>query len=115
MPPLAAARPAPAPQTQRDRWLVVAPARLRGAAPWAVHASWCHLDTALLTRLRPDVIVAPLMTPRWDILDLARVLTDAGFAGRVLIQSGPLPRRDMVLGEIRAAFPRLGVDFAAAA
>lgn len=96
-----------------DRWLIVAPARLpRSPAP-TLHTRWPHLSTELLQRIQPSVVVAPLMTPTWDILDLSALLARAGYAGRLVIQSPPLPRPELIRHEIRALYPSLGVDFSA--
>jgi len=76
-----------------------------------VHTRMRHLTRELLDRVRPDTIVAPLMTPRWDVLDLAEVLTDMGYSGPMVMQSPPLPRADLVLGELQALFPELSLAF----
>jgi len=105
-------RPAP-----RRHWLVVAPARALGAGArddLTVHVQWPRLTADLIARLAPDAVVAPLMTPAWDVCDLAAHLLALGYRGRVLIDCAPLPRPGMVLAEVQALVPGLPIAFLAA-
>lgn len=106
------ARSAPDPDGARSRrWLIIDPARpLTTIAPFGpndrmLYGRFEHLDAALLTRYAPDAILAPLIAAQFDILDLVSALDRTGFRGPVVIQTRPLPRADLVLGEIRALFP----------
>lgn len=105
-------------QVVRRRWLIVTPGRLRGGLlgpdDLGVHVPWPHLRQGLLAALAPDTVVAPLMTPGWDVLDLAAQLHGLGYTGRVLIDAPRLPRPAMVLAEVQAQCPTLAFGFLAA-
>ncbi|MFP1644916.1 hypothetical protein [Pontitalea aquivivens] len=68
------------------------------------------LDGALLARLQPDIVVAPLIGDRFDILDLAVELDRLGYRGALRAVTRPLPNADLVRREIAAQCPR--IDFA---
>ncbi|MBW6507417.1 MAG: hypothetical protein K0B00_11780 [Rhodobacteraceae bacterium] len=67
------------------------------------------VDAGLLVRLRPDVVLAPLMTPSFDMLDLARMLWMLDFRGQVRALTPAIPDPHLVCSEIMAACP--GLDF----
>jgi hypothetical protein len=109
-------RTIPAPDAApRLRWLVIEPlgpprpALPTGPEHLVVHGRIEHLSAALLARLAPDRILAPLIAPGWDILDLAARLDQLGWHGRLVARTVPLPRADLVLAEIRALHPGLDV------
>jgi hypothetical protein len=93
------------------RWLIIDPARpLTSIAPFVetdelLYSRFDTLDAALLARVAPDLVLAPLIAAQFDILDLVPALDRMGYRGPVVIQTRPLPRADLVLGEIRALFP----------
>jgi hypothetical protein len=98
------------------RVLVVGAVRpaLHGAASGddlVVHTQLRHLSRALLDEVRPDAVVAPLITPEWDVLDLAAQLSALGYTGPLVVRSRPLPRADLVLGELQGLFPNLALAF----
>ena len=100
------------PDTVRARrWLIVDPARPQteiepfGPNDQLLYGRFDRLDPNLLARFVPDAIVAPLIAAQFDILDLVTALDRMGYRGPVVIQTRPLPRADLVLGEIRALFP----------
>ncbi|WP_284163326.1 hypothetical protein [Frigidibacter sp. SD6-1] len=51
----------------------------------------------------PDAVLAPLLAPDFDILDVAERLTRLGFRGILLISTPRLPNPGTVLAEIRGA------------
>ncbi|MCY1125622.1 hypothetical protein OU426_02040 [Frigidibacter sp. RF13] len=51
----------------------------------------------------PDAVLAPLLAPDFDILDVAERLTRLGFRGVLLISTPHLPDPGTVLAEIRGA------------
>lgn len=67
------------------------------------------LTQQMLGRVRPDAIVGPLITATWDIVDLAIVLDDLGYAGDLYALTRPLPRAELVVREVGAVCPRLTV------
>ncbi|MBC7147329.1 MAG: hypothetical protein H5U24_18310 [Thioclava marina] len=68
------------------------------------------LDSDLLDSARPEMILAPLMTPRFDILDLARKLDGLGYGGALRAYSAPLPSVQLIRAEMRSDFPKLDFD-----
>lgn len=69
-----------------------------------------EIDAALLARLKPVVILSPLMTRTFDAIDIARMLCDLGFAGRYRVLSEGLP--DLALVQREIAFVAPTIDFA---
>ena len=65
----------------------------------------------LLQQFDPHFVVSPMLTPSFDILDLATALWEARFEGayRVLTES-PLPNPGLVLREVRHKCPGLDID-----
>lgn len=59
------------------------------------------IDAALLARVQPDVILAPLVSPGHDILDLARLLDKVGYTGPLRAYSPPLPNVALVCAEVK--------------
>ncbi len=95
------------------RWLILEP--LRPAQPWnpicvgdvIVHGRFAQLECGVLDRVAPDAVLAPLMAPEWDVLDLAAVLTRSRFKGLLMVVAPPLPSAALVEAEVRALFPTL--------
>jgi hypothetical protein len=83
----------------------------RGHTGQVIHAPLSFLSRSLLDLVRPDCIVAPLISPNWDVLDLAEALTALSYTGPLVVQSEPLPRADLVLGELQDLFPGLSMAF----
>ncbi len=106
--------PVEQPTTAR-RWLVIEPLprtdlALVAAQDLVVHCRFENLLPARIGALTPDTVLTPLIAPQWDILDLGLLLTRGGFRGTVLALTPPLPRSDLVLGEVRALFPALALS-----
>lgn len=86
------------------------PMALRGLGGAEVSfATLSAVDAALLERVRPDVVLAPLMTPAFDVLDLARLLASLGYKGQLRAFASGIPKPELVRQEIAAACP--GIDF----
>lgn len=92
------------------RLLVIGPREGRGSCDISVPATWqsaCGL--AALTAAYwaggapPDAVLAPLLAPDFDILDVTERLARLGFRGLLLISVPPLPDPGTVLAEIRGA------------
>ena len=65
----------------------------------------CHyarLSRALISRVTPDCVVAPLLSPAFDIFDLIRLLEETNYASDLLAVTPPLPNGRMVLRELRS-------------
>jgi hypothetical protein len=67
------------------------------------------IDVALLARTMPDVVLSPLLSLDYDILDLARLLHDCGYQGALRAYCPPLPNAALVRAEVAQIWP--GVDF----
>jgi len=65
------------------------------------------IDEQLMTRVRPDHVVAPLFSTEFDIMDLAQRLHQIGFGGQLVAMAPPLPKPGLVLNEIMARCPGL--------
>ncbi len=72
-------------------------------------APFAGLDLALLARVMPDAVFAPLMGPGFDVLDLAARLARLGYGGSLHGLTGPLPDPESVTREIRGHCD--GIDF----
>lgn len=59
------------------------------------------LDISLIERIRPDLVLAPLLGEGFDILDVAQSLSRVGFSGRLIAVSPTLPNPRGVLAELR--------------
>lgn len=66
---------------------------------------------ALIDQFDPHFVVSPMLTPSFDILDLATALWQLRFEGayRVLTDT-PLPNPGLVLREVRHKCPGLDID-----
>lgn len=72
-------------------------------------APFSGLDLALMARVMPDAVFAPLMGPGFDILDLATRLARLGYGGSLHGLTGPLPDPEAIAREIRSHCE--GIDF----
>lgn len=72
---------------------------------------FASLDGALLASFDPHFVVSPILTPGFDIMDLALKLWQLRYKGcyRVLTDR-PLPNPGLVLREVRSLCPGLDVD-----
>lgn len=73
-------------------------------------ATLAAVDAALLERIRPAVVLAPLMTPAFDVLDLARLLSALGYRGQLRAVTPGIPDPHLVRREIAAACPGLNFE-----
>lgn len=78
-----------------------------------VFAQWRFLGAPLLKNVRPEAIVAPLISPEWDIVDLGTRLHRLRWTGDLFALTRPLPRTELVLRETRAVCPGLSVHLIA--
>lgn len=67
------------------------------------------LCRSMLETVRPDGVIGPLITPDWDIVDLAIRLDDLGYRGDLFAMTRPLPRAELVVREVGAVCPALRV------
>ncbi|MEM7721393.1 MAG: hypothetical protein AAF376_03375 [Pseudomonadota bacterium] len=70
-----------------------------------------ELDTIVFTGPdAPNLVLAPLLTPLFDALDLARYLSQAGYRGRYLALVDRLPSANLIRREVEAQSPELNFD-----
>ncbi len=67
------------------------------------------LGARVLADERPDLIVAPLLSRRFDILDVGLRLTQLRFVGLLIALTPPLPDLRSVQAEVQAACPTLAL------
>lgn len=63
-----------------------------------------------LAVIQPDVVLCPLMSGRFDAIELAEQLSELGFTGRLRALVTDLPNPQAVSREIRDACPRIDFD-----
>ncbi len=87
------------------------PAALRGPDGNEVSfATFAMVDGELLARLGPDVVLAPLMTSSFDVLDLALRLVTLGYRGTLRAVTRKIPNPRLVEHEIASAYPELSFE-----
>ncbi|MGB3179551.1 MAG: hypothetical protein WBA90_16890 [Albidovulum sp.] len=74
-----------------------------------VVTTYRNLDASMITRVMPNVILAPLLGQDFDILDLTSKLTGLGYTGVLQAITQPLPNPDAVAREISSHCT--GIDF----
>lgn len=72
-------------------------------------ASFKDLSQDLLARIRPALVVSPLLARDFDCIDLSQMLYGLGFGGKYRVISEHIPNPEIVLAEIRNLCP--GLDF----
>ncbi|PWK62530.1 hypothetical protein C7455_101558 [Roseicyclus mahoneyensis] len=58
----------------------------------------------------PGLVLSPLLTPEFDALDLARILTQCGYRGRYLALVDRLPSANLIRREVAAQSPNINFD-----
>jgi len=74
---------------------------------------FCNIDDltpAFLKNHQPHIILSPLVTAQFDVIDLAVLLGQLNFDGRFRALTTALPDPDIVLNEVRLECPRLDFD-----
>lgn len=82
---------------------------MAGAPLSCVFVRFAQMTDAFLEMMAADLVVAPLFGADFDVLDLVDRLVAAGFKGKLLALTPPLPRPDAVRAEVRVHAP--GMDF----
>lgn len=73
------------------------------------YLAYAEVTGAALDRIRPDVVLSPLVSPEFDCWDLAERLAEAGFRGTYRAVAATVPNPALVRREIADRFP--GLDF----
>lgn len=68
------------------------------------------LSKSMLSRIAPDIVVAPLIAHDWDIIDLATRLVELGYHKTLLVASKPLPRAHLVMSEVKSICPEIDLQ-----
>ncbi|MBN8293805.1 hypothetical protein JI664_17675 [Rhodobacter sp. NTK016B] len=68
------------------------------------------LSRAMLASVQPDAIIAPLIAPDWDVVDLGLTLEEMGYRGHLFALSRRLPHAELVIREFAAICPQLAVE-----
>ncbi|WP_323036841.1 hypothetical protein [Pararhodobacter sp.] len=63
----------------------------------------------MIRTIHPDVIIGPLITSDWDIVDLGLELEKLGYRGDLFAMTQRLPRAELVIREVSALCPNLNV------
>lgn len=74
-----------------------------------IYTHWRSLNRAMLARISPQAILAPLICMSFDVVDLGATLQTLGFQGDLYVITRPLPRAELVLQEVSAVCPGLNV------
>lgn len=67
-------------------------------------------EERLTGRDAPELVLSPLLTPAFDALDLARMLSQCGYRGRYLALVDRLPSANLIRREVEAQSPNLNFD-----
>jgi hypothetical protein len=78
--------------------------------PGVAFADFAELSSALLARVRPDVVLSPLSSDAFDAEDVAQRLTQLGYSGRYRAVTPAVANPAAVGGDIRAVAPDLDFD-----
>lgn len=73
--------------------------------------NFAEITEDILIGFKPHFIVSTILTPSFDIMDVAQQLHELGYQGayRVLTDS-PLPNPGVVLREVRSKCPGIDID-----
>lgn len=69
-----------------------------------------EINSAVLARIRPDVVLSPLVCAGFDALEVAAHLSNAGFDGRYRAIADNVPHVDLICREVAYAAPALDFD-----
>lgn len=67
-------------------------------------------DEALSGPEAPTLVLSPLLTPEFDALDLARMLSQGGYRGRYLALVARLPSANLIRREVAQQSPNINFD-----
>ena len=75
-----------------------------------VLAEFHEVTRDLLERIRPAMVVSPLLCRYFDCVDLAQVLGTLNYRGKYLALGSGLPNPGLIVREVRALVPRLDFE-----
>ncbi len=75
-----------------------------------VLAEFHEVTSDLLARVRPALVISPLLSRSFDCVDLAQVLGALDYRGKYLAVGSGLPNPGLIVREVRALVPRLDFE-----
>lgn len=63
-----------------------------------------------IRQIAPDLVLSPLMTAAFDVIDVAERLRAVAFAGRYCAVANDLPDADLIRREVHSVAPELAFD-----
>ncbi len=69
-----------------------------------------NLNSELLARYRPSVVISSLFCPTFDCHEVALILQNLGYNGRYCIISDKIPRQTQIISELNRLCPYLDID-----
>lgn len=75
-----------------------------------VFCVFSDLTAAFVEHHCPDMILSPLVTSQFDVLELAIKLDQLGFEGSFRAICAPLPNPEVILADVRFECPALDFD-----
>ena len=75
-----------------------------------IFCAYKDLSLEILNKHQPSVILSPLVTSQYDVLELAVKLDQMNFSGRFRAITAPLPAPEIIMAEIRFECPALDFD-----
>lgn len=75
-----------------------------------VFAEIDEITDHFLEDVAPDIVLSSIFTPKFDALDLAQALRDAGYCGRYRALSPRLPNPGLIRREVREICANLDFD-----
>lgn len=73
-------------------------------------ATLASLTWDMLNRTQPEVVLAPLLTDAFDIIDVGRRLMQLGYTGALRAFCQPVPNRHLIRSEVQGACHLLDFD-----
>jgi hypothetical protein len=76
----------------------------------------CHvvnfdkLNAQVIRDLKPETVISSVMSARFDCMDVAALLAEAGFDGRYGVIAEDIPDPGIIRDELRRQYPLLAID-----
>lgn len=93
-----------------ESWVGAGRALPRGGH--VVFVEFHEIDSELLGRLEPFVVISPLLCRTFDCVDLAQVLGALGYRGKYRAIDAGLPDPGLIAREVKSLVPGLDFDVA---
>lgn len=81
--------------------------------PQMANTKICTIDELtpeLFNNHHPDIVLSPLVTSQFDVMELAIKLDHLNFEGQFRAITAPMPNPEIILSEIRFECPALDFD-----